>query len=138
MSPDPALLRPHPAGLGLPKSPTARRGLYSWTIVEALGDPPALGAVGVCDDRERAMQEMADALRATSQEGAFGLLHKVERRLVGIGYWYSDLLALAHIDPDRDALVVSEGEPSGSRKPLSDVFCEVVRATGTPPLGNAA
>lgn len=132
---------PYPAGTTAPVpevTPALQKskpadGFFSWTVVESLGDPPELpelGAVGVCDDRDRAMDELSDALRA-SPSGAFGLLHKVALNSHLTGYRYDDLITRAYVDPDSGAVVASERRLRVRGAPSDDVFTEVARAAGT-------
>lgn len=114
-----------PVPVTAPSSPDD--GLFPWTIVEALGDPPELGAVGVCSDRDRALRKMVDALR-TAPPGAFGLLHKVALSPDCRGYRYSGPLLRVAIGDRADAVVMVEHEgDGGGRMRPGDIFAEIVR-----------
>ncbi|MBA9002823.1 hypothetical protein [Thermomonospora cellulosilytica] len=134
MSVDPAVPRLRPAGLGLLKPPAVPSGdLFSWTVIEALGDPaagapPALGAVGVCGDRARAMRHMEQAL-LDAPVRAFGLLHKVCIGWTG-GYRYDRLLAKMRVDRRIRAVLVEEWEPTSTVDPAGDLFAEITRFAG--------
>lgn len=99
--------------------------MFSWTVVQAEGFPPSLGAVGVSSDRDRAVGELEAALRC-SPEGSYGLLHRVKRRLDARGYWYELLLGRARIAPGGGALVMDEPGVAGGRS--GDVFAAIEQA----------
>lgn len=107
--------------------------LYSWTIFKAIGDPPELGAVGVCDDQGRALTRMSEALRE-APAGAQGLVHKVTCNPVKLAYWYDDLVARAQVNPSTGAVEVAERHPTEGWGRLGDVFAEMAEACAdTPP-----
>ena len=102
-------------------------GLYSWTVVTRDGPRPGLGAVGVSSDHERAIRELAKALRS-APHGAFGLLHEVSGFLDGGGYLYGRLLAKARVDPATNAVVMIDDDIGAPQGPV-DVFTEIARHT---------
>lgn len=109
------------------QGPKPTTGAFPWTIVVSFGDPPALGAVGVCDDRDRAMRDLCDALVA-APSGAVGLLHKAVHNPMGGEYWYTGLLAEVRLNPLGDTVVVAEHEPTSSRGRPGDVFDQIAEA----------
>jgi hypothetical protein len=86
--------------------------LYSWTVIDQVGDPPLLGALGVCDDRQRALSRLSEALRE-APAGARGVVHKVTVSLAEVGYWYDEVIALAEFDAATGAVVHRDVGPQG-------------------------
>jgi hypothetical protein len=85
--------------------------LFSWTVVVQAGDPPALGALGVSDDRDRALSDLSGALKE-APAGSHGLLHEVTVSLARVGYWY-DLEALrAEVDQDSGEVILESARSS--------------------------
>lgn len=85
--------------------------MFSWAVVTEVGDPPRLGAVGVCGDRDDAVRRLVEALK-TSPIGAFGLVHRVQLGAAGGYYGYRWLLAKARrVTSTR--VVVEEWGPVG-------------------------
>jgi hypothetical protein len=78
--------------------------LYSWTVLAPEKGSPVLGALGVTDDRNRALTCVDDALRS-SPAGARGLVHKVMLSFSRPGYVYEGLEARARFDPGSGAVV---------------------------------
>jgi hypothetical protein len=74
---------------------------------QRVGDPPQLGALGVSDDRERAVERLTEALRHAST-GAYGVLHKVTVSLTDVGYWYEAPIIKAEVDQATGDIVVTE------------------------------
>ncbi|WP_157996122.1 hypothetical protein [Thermomonospora amylolytica] len=97
----------NPPDTPLARKPEAAFELFSWTVVERDGDPPVLGAVGVCDDRRRALRRMVEAL-ADAPGGACGLVHKVSLHPVERGYSYDGLVARAWQDACTGEVMVCE------------------------------
>ncbi|SEG69158.1 hypothetical protein SAMN04489712_10956 [Thermomonospora echinospora] len=102
--------------------PATTERLFSWTVVERGGDPPALGAVGVCDDQGKAVRRLAEALRE-APAGALGLVHSVTRPWWTDGYWYGDLLVRVQVDSGTGTVVARRG----GGQPMDDVFAEAAR-----------
>lgn len=83
-------------------------------------DSPALGALGVTDDRNRALTHVGDALR-DAPAGARGLVHKVLLSFSRVGYLYEGLEARGRFDPASGTVVwevLPEPTTWGWRKPL--------------------
>ncbi|MBA9005926.1 hypothetical protein [Thermomonospora cellulosilytica] len=110
---------------GLP-GPT---GMFSWTVVEP-GETPRLGAVGVCDDRDRAVRRLVEAMQ-DSPAGAVGVLHRVHLGMGG-AYYYDRLLA--GMRRDGDVLRVEEWGAGGLPGAAGDLYDEIKRL----PAGMAA
>jgi hypothetical protein len=91
--------------------------MYSWTVVAPGGDSRGLGALGVTDDRARALARLGDALR-DAPVGARGLVHKVMLSFSRVGYLYESLEAHGRYDPDSGAVVwepIPDPSPWGTR-----------------------
>jgi hypothetical protein len=86
--------------------------LYSWTIVERYGDAPHLGALGVSDNRRKALSAMTDALQV-APTGSFGIVHQVTVSLAGVGYWYDSEVVRAQVDPVTGAVQLGEFPAAG-------------------------
>lgn len=86
--------------------------LFSWTVINQEGDPPLLGALGVSDDRERAVESLTEALRDAST-GAYGVLHRVTVSLTEVGYWYGRPIIKVEVDQETGDVSVTENEPRG-------------------------
>lgn len=71
---------------------------YSWTVVTPEASSLGLGALGVSDDRNRALTNLSDALR-DAPAGARGLVHKVMLSFTRPGYLYEALVARGRFDP---------------------------------------
>ncbi|GAA2089431.1 hypothetical protein [Actinomadura alba] len=71
--------------------------LYSWSIVGGAG----VGACGVTDDYEVALNEVVDAL-ARIPAGPRGLVHRVALSFIRTAYVYERLIARCRIDPVGD------------------------------------
>jgi hypothetical protein len=78
--------------------------LYSWTVVTPRGDSSDLGALGVTDDRARALAHVGEELR-DAPAGARGLVHKVMLSFSRPGYLYEALEARGRYDPGTGAVV---------------------------------
>lgn len=76
----------------------APQQMFSWTVVHRVEDPPLLGAAGVCDDGQRAMDLLAEALEA-APAGTRGIVHQVFVSQTMVGYRYVSVLAHAVHDP---------------------------------------
>jgi hypothetical protein len=100
----------------VPSVPGPKAGpptLFSWSVVIGRGDPPPLGAVGVTDDRARALTRLGAALR-DAPPGARGLVHRVLPSMARVGYLYDGLIARGTFDPAGDAVVWEELPDVGS------------------------
>jgi hypothetical protein len=86
--------------------------LYSWTVIDRVGDPPQLGALGACEDRDRAVSWLSEALR-DAPPSAYGVIHKVAVSLAEVGYWYGPPIITAKVDGQTGDVVLSETEASG-------------------------
>lgn len=78
--------------------------LYSWTVIAPEEGSAALGAVGVTNDRTRALASLGDALR-DAPAGARGLVHKVRLSFTRPSYLYQGLDARGRFDPGTGAVV---------------------------------
>jgi hypothetical protein len=95
--------------------------LYSWTVIDQVGDPPQLGALGVSDDRQRAVSRLSEALQ-DAPAGARGVLHQVTVSLAEVGYWYGAPIVTAELDRETGAVVLNEVEAVGGWGQLSGVL----------------
>jgi hypothetical protein len=84
------------------------RPLFSWSLI--LRDDH-LGAVGVSDDQDRALESLCEALRNAPVEGARGLLHKVTVNLAKPVYYYHRLLVRAAVDACTGVVTVEDFPP---------------------------
>jgi hypothetical protein len=84
--------------------------LYSWTVIAPEEGSAALGAVGVTNDRTRALASLGDALR-DAPAGARGLVHRVLLSLINPGYMYESLEARCRYDPDSGTVVWDQLPP---------------------------
>lgn len=84
--------------------------LYSWTVIDRVGDPPHLGALGISDDRERAVTRLAEALKQATP-GAHGLVHKVAVSIAEVGYWYGPPMIRLDVDKATGDVIVKELVP---------------------------
>ena len=82
----------------MPRRPWEPPRLYSWTVVTPQKGSPTLGALGVTDDRNRALTRVGEALHS-SLAGARGLVHKVMLSFSRPGYLYESLEARGRLDP---------------------------------------
>jgi hypothetical protein len=82
--------------------------MYSWTVVN--GPPQDLGALGVTDDRNRALTRVSDELR-NSPAGARGLVHRVLLSLINPGYMYESLEARCRYDAGSGTVVWDQLPP---------------------------
>jgi hypothetical protein len=108
------------------RAPWSPPRLYSWTVVASGKNSPALGALGITDDRNRALTRVGDALRS-APAGARGLVHKVMLSFSRPGYLYESLEARGRFDPV-SGTVVWEALPDPS--PWGRQLC--VRVTDPP------
>lgn len=92
--------------------------LYSWTV--ARGDDA--GAVGVTDDYDIALDEVADSLHS-APAGARGLVHRVSPSFTRTGFVYEGLIARCRLDPD-GGLVWDELPPPQSWGRLAPMFTD--------------
>jgi hypothetical protein len=76
-------------------------------VVIQAGDPPHLGALGVSDDRQRALTALSEALR-DAPTGSHGLLHEVTLSLARVGYWYDLKAVHAEVDQDSGEVILEE------------------------------
>ena len=67
--------------------------MYSWTIVGGAG----VGAIGVTDDYELALDQVVDALRSAPADSR-GLVHRVLLSFHRVGYVYEGLIARCRLD----------------------------------------
>jgi hypothetical protein len=105
---------PWPASTNAPQ-------LFSWTVIIESGDPPRLGALGVSDDRQRAVARLTEALH-DAPTGSHGVVHHVTVSLAEVGYWYSDPILTAELDPSTGNVVLNETQPRGGWGPMNALF----------------
>jgi hypothetical protein len=91
--------------------------LFSWSVITRSGNSgksPLLGAVGVTDDQERALERLCEALRDAPAESR-GLMHKVTVSMAKPGHYYYDgLLVRVTVDACTGAVVSEEFPPRGA------------------------
>ncbi|MDB4873167.1 MAG: hypothetical protein JWL97_4171 [Gemmatimonadales bacterium] len=99
--------------------------LFSWTVIQR-GDPPHLGALGICDDQQRALTRLSEALQS-APAGAQGIVHKVVVSLAEVGYWYGPPIITAEVDAVTGDVVLTEAESPGGWDHLNGILREAVR-----------
>jgi hypothetical protein len=97
--------------------------MFSWTIVPPDGETHRLGALGVTDDRARALVRAGEALR-TATSGARALVHEVTLSFARVAYLYDALVARGRFDPLSGTVMWEEFPGQASRSRLRPLLCQ--------------